>query len=196
MDDDLNLLRGADEPDGPGRQPWMLVTGVVLVALLTLVGVGWAVTSVLDQDGEPARAAAPTTSPAAATTVPTPADATSDPPFPTALPTTTAPTYSVPTSPVPPALTVAPTTRRPVPRVTTPPVPRPTIPPAGLRAVPDVVGQRVRTATAILQAAGFRVSVLGGSGSGRDRRRVTTQQPSAGTAAPAGSVVILLTDGL
>lgn len=200
MDDELGLLRDSEGSGGPERRPWVLVTGIVLVALLTLVGVGWMVSSVLD-DGATVSAAAPTTTPPtpAPSTTPAAAPATTTA-FPTALPTTTrppAPTYSLPVVPVPSAVSVAPTTRRPAPmptpRVTTP---RAT-PPAGLRVVPDVVGLRVRSARVSLEAAGFRVSVLGGVfGSGRDNRRVTAQRPTPGTLARAGSTVVLVTDGL
>lgn len=200
MDDDLGLLGGSDGPGGPVRRPWVLVTGAVLVALLTLVGAGWMVSSVLD-DGGAVTAAAPTTTPAAppsTTPVAAPEPAESESAFPTALPSTSRaplPTFSVPVVPVPTVVTVAPTPRRPTPRVTPKPTPKP---PVGLRVVPGVVGQKVRTARVVLEAAGFRVSVLGGGvfAPGRDGRRVTAQRPTAGSTAPVGSVVVLVTDGL
>lgn len=204
MDDDLDLLGGSEGPGGPERPPWMLVTGIVLVALLTLVGVGWMVTSVVGGGGT-VTAAGPATPSAPPTTAPSSAPSTAraaeTSAFPTALPTTTrppVPTYSVPVVPVPSAIGVAPTTPRVTPRATTPP-PTPRVPPpaAGLRTVPDVVGLKVRSATAVLKSAGFRVSVLGGLfAPDRDARRVTAQQPTAGSKARAGSIVILLTDGL
>lgn len=194
--DELDLLHEYDGPGGPKRRPpWMLLGGLLLAVLLALVGVGWMVGTVTGRDGEVTAAGGSTaaaTTPAATTE---PAQA-SESAFPTALP-------SVPATPrqtIPRA--VGPVVPVPTPRVTTPkatprPTPAPTAAPTGLVAVPDVVGLRVRSATAILKAAGFRVTVLGGIlAPDRDARRVTVQQPGAGTKARAGSVVVLLTDGL
>jgi cytoskeletal protein RodZ len=197
--DELDLLHESDGPGGPKRPPWVLVGGLLVVVLLALVGVGWMVGTVAGRDGKVTTAAPASTTPAATTAAATtePAQASESPSesaFPTALPSsspTPRRTISVPVG------TVAPS---PTPRVTTPapkPSPKPTTTPAGLVEVPDVVGLKVKSATAILQAAGFRVSVLGGIlQPDRDQRRVTVQRPAAGTKARAGAVVILLTDGL
>lgn len=200
--DELDLLHESDGPGGPKRRPpWMLLGGLLVVVLLALVGVGWMVGTVAGRDGTVTAAGgstAPATTTPAATTEPAQASE-SESAFPTALPSVTVtPRRTIPVG----AGTVAPS---PTPRVTTPratprptPKPKPTVtPPTGLVSVPDVVGLRVKSATAILKAAGFKVTVLGGIlAPDRDARRVTVQQPGPGTKARPGSVVVLLTDGL
>lgn len=198
--DELDLLHESDGPGEPKRRPpGLLLGGLLVVVLLALVGVGWMVGTVASRDGT-VTAANGSTVPAATTTAAAtePAQASaSESAFPTALPAVTVtPRRTIPVG----VGTVAPS---PTPRVTTPratpkPSPKPTVtPPTGLVAVPDLVGLKVRSATSILKAAGFKVTVLGGIlAPDRDARRVTGQQPGPGTKARPGSVVVLLTDGL
>src|SRR5829696_1575600 len=74
--DDLDLLHDPEDPGGPRRPPWMLLGGIVAVALLALVGVVWMVGTVVDGGDRP---------PAAASTGPT---STSGSAAPTATPST------------------------------------------------------------------------------------------------------------
>src|SRR5829696_4406487 len=112
--DDLDLLHDPEDPARPRRPPWMLLGGIMAVALLALVGVVWMVGTAVDGGDRPAAAAS--TGPASTSVSATPG-----------------------------------------------PVPRPTaITRSGLVRVPDIIGQRVRAATATLRAAGFQVAVLGG----------------------------------
>lgn len=203
VDDDLGLLGGQDPDEGP-RRPWPLIVGIVVIALATLAGAGWVVGSAVDGGTRVETAATPV---APTTTVPAPTTEPMEEPVPSTVPpTTAAPTTTAP--PVRTAVTVAPvpTTPSPTPVRTTPrprpTTPRPTVvpPPApgpGTVVVPDVVGLKVRPAQATLEAAGFRVQVLGGIlKPGRDQRRVTATLPPAGTRAKRGATVTLVTDGL
>lgn len=197
--DEFDLLRDPGAPTPPERRPaWLLVGGLVAVVLLTLVGVVWMVTSVSGRGGTVT--AAPTSSAPAVTAAPTTSlAATTDAP----VPTTTAPatTRPVPTATfsLPSAVTVAPSpTPRPAP-TTSRPVPKPTqsTPVGKLVPVPGVIGLRVKAATGVLQAQGFKVQVLGGIQTpDRDDRRVTAQRPTAGSIVRAGSTVILVTNGI
>lgn len=199
MDDEFDLLREPEGSTPPERRPaWLLIGGLVAVVLLTLVGVVWMISSVSGRGGTVT--AAPTTSAPAVTAAPTTSlAATTDPPVPTmTVPLPTA-TFTVPAAPVPSAVTVAPSpTRKPAP-TTSRPVPKPTLstPVGKLVPVPGVIGLRVKAATGVLRAQGFKVQVLGGVlGPDRDDRRVTAQRPGAGAMVRAGSTVILVTNGL
>ena len=205
--DELDLLRGSDGP--AKRPPWALLTVVVVVALLALVGAGWVASSVISGSDRPAPVAAPaptTSAPATTTPVATvPASATVLPSTSPPVPTSAVPTVTVPAVPVQSAATVVaprprPTTPGPTPAPTPKPAPKPTAStpaPGTLVQVPDVIGLRVRGATAVLQAAGFRVGVLGGVLTpNRDQRRVTAQRPTPGTLLRTGSVVILVSDSV
>ena len=203
MDDEFDLLRDPDGPDGsvpPERRPaWVLVGGLVAVVLLALVGVVWMVSSVSGRGGTVTAGA--TTSPQAVTAAPATTAATTTPAATTEpAPTTTVPrptaTTRIPVPPLPSAATVAPApTPRPTPAPTTSrPVPPPV--PVG-KLVPDVVGLRVTVAARVLRGQGFKVRVLGGVlGPDRDDRRVIAQRPGAGAVARPGSTVILVTDGV
>lgn len=207
VDDEFDLLREPQGPTPPERRPaWLLVGGLIAVVLLTLVGVVWMVSSVSGRGGTVTAAAttAAATTPAANTAAPavtaaptTTLAATTEPPVPTTtVPLPTA-TFTVPTAPPPSAVTVAPT-RKPAP-TTSRPAPKPTAsaPVGKLVPVPGVIGLRVRAATQVLRAQGFKVQVLGGLLSpDRDDRRVTAQRPTPGSVVRAGSTVILVTDGL
>ncbi|MFD3702710.1 PASTA domain-containing protein [Nocardia sp. NPDC058658] len=63
-------------------------------------------------------------------------------------------------------------------------------------AVPSVLGERPGTARNTLTAAGFQVKIVGGENRGKNGGQcmVATQQPAAGTNAPANSVVTLETE--
>ncbi|CAA9287935.1 MAG: hypothetical protein AVDCRST_MAG41-4128 [uncultured Corynebacteriales bacterium] len=214
MDDEFELLGRQDPEDGP-RRPWALLTGIAVVALVALAGVGWMVSAMLDGGTRvrpaavgPATTAAPTTTPA-----PTRSEDMTIPTVPSPTPSVPVPSITVPPIPVRSATAVLPpptpvrTTVRPrpvpvpipvpVPTVSRAPTPRPV--PGRLVRVPDVVGQRVKGAVATLQAAGFRVTVLGGAFAppeDRDARRVTAQRPGGGGLALRGSFVVLITNGL
>lgn len=206
MDDEFDLLHESQGPTPPERRPaWALVGGLVAVVLLALVGVVWMVSSVSGRGGR-ITAAATTSAPAVTAAPTTTLAATSEPPLPTTtVPTTTAPlptaTFTVPTAAPPSAVTVAPrpTRTHPPAPTTSRPVPRPTLstPVGKLVPVPGVTGLRVKAATGVLQAQGFKVQVLGGVFSpDRDDRRVTAQRPTAGSFVRAGSTVVLVTGGL
>lgn len=65
-------------------------------------------------------------------------------------------------------------------------------PAASVVAVPDVAGLSAQEATARLTSAGFVVSSLPQSGTGRPAGTVAGQIPNAGASAPKGSTVVLL----
>jgi PASTA domain len=191
VDDEFGLLpdqQGAPPP--PQRPMWLVLGGLVLVALVAVGAVFWLVASLADRGRTVTAAGTP--SPVAATTpAPTPTPVATTPPVST-VPPTTAPSTVVP---APSATAIVPT---PTPAPTTRPVPRPTltIPVGRLVRVPDVVGLKVARAGTVLRAAGFRVQVIGGVlDPERDDRRIVAQRPTAGSAVRAGSTVILVTDG-
>jgi PASTA domain len=196
VDDEFGLLpdqQGAPPP--PPRPMWLVLGGLVLVALVAVGAVFWLVVSLADR-GRTVNAAG-TPSPAAATTsAPTPTPVVTTPPILTVPPTTVAPTTVAPIR----SATIAPTRTgpKPPPAPTTRPVPRPTLSvPAGrLVPVPGVVGLRVQQAGTVLRAAGFQVQVIGGVlDPERDDRRIVAQRPTAGSVVRAGSTVILVTNG-
>ena len=187
--DDLDLLHDPEDPARPRRPPWMLLGGIMAVALLALVGVVWMVGTAVDGGDRPAAAAStgPTSTSVSASPTPDPTPAA----VPSAATVVAAPTTA------PPAVAPRAATPGPTVRTTTPgPVPRPTATTrSGLVRVPDIIGQRVRAATATLRAAGFQVAVLGGfSRPDRDERRVIAQRPTPGSWVPAGSLVVLIID--
>jgi len=208
VDDDFELLGGQDADDEPGRRPWTLVGAAVVVALLALVGVVWMVEAMLDGGARVQPVAAP---PATSTVPPSvPAPTLSVDPIPTMpSPTPSVPRPSITVPPIPvrsatallPASTPTPVRTTPPPRPTAQPTTRAPVPkpPGRLVRVPDVVGQRVKSAVVTLQSAGFRVSILGGAFTRppeRDGRRVIAQLPGGGSLALRGSTVVLITDGL
>jgi len=191
VDDEFGLLPDQQGAPPPPRRPiGLILGGLVLVGLVLLAATFWLATShrTVVAAGTPAPGA---TTPASPTPTPSPTPTETTPvttvPPPTAAPTTV------------PAATTAPTTRpAPTPAPTTRPVPRPTlsVPVGRLVRVPDVVGLRVQRAVTALQAAGFRVQVIGGVlDPERDDRRVVAQRPTAGSVILAGFTVILVTDG-
>ena len=191
MDDEFGLLPDQQGAPPPPRRPmWLVLGGLVLVALVAVGAVFWLVASLADRGRTVTAAGTP--SPVAATTpAPTPTPVATTPPVST-VPPTTAPSTVVP---APSATAIVPT---PTPAPTTRPVPRPTltIPVGRLVRVPDVVGLKVARAGTVLRAAGFRVQVIGGVlDPERDDRRIVAQRPTAGSAVRAGSTVILVTDG-
>ena len=190
MDDEFGLLPDQQGAPPPPRRPiGLILGGLVLVGLVLLAATFWLATShrTVVAAGTPAPGA---TTPASPTPTPSPTPTETTPV--TTVPTTVAPTTA-------PAATTAPTTRpAPTPAPTTRPVPRPTlsVPVGRLVRVPDVVGLRVQRAVTALQAAGFRVQVIGGVlDPERDDRRVVAQRPTAGSVILAGFTVILVTDG-
>jgi PASTA domain len=192
VDDEFGLLPDQQGVPPPPRRPmWLVLGGLVLVALVAVGAVFWLVASLADRGRTVTAAGTP--SPVAATTVaPTPTPVATTPPVSTVPPTTVAPSTVVP---APSATAIVPT---PTPAPTTRPVPRPTltIPVGRLVRVPDVVGLKVARAGTVLRAAGFRVQVIGGVlDPERDDRRIVAQRPTAGSAVRAGSTVILVTDG-
>jgi hypothetical protein len=195
VDDDFGLLPDQQGTSPPPQRPmWLVLGGLLLVALVAVGAVFWLVASLADR-GRTVNAAA-TPSPAAATSAaPTPTAATT-PPVPTAVPTTVAPTT---VAPVRSAATIVPTRTVPPPHApTTRPTPRPTlaVPVGKLVAVPGVVGLKVQQASTVLRGAGLQVQVIGGVlDPDRDDRRIVAQRPTAGSVVRAGSTVILVTDG-
>jgi len=190
VDDEFGLLPDQQGAPPPPRRPiGLILGGLVLVGLVLLAATFWLATShrTVVAAGTPAPGA---TTPASPTPTPSPTPTETTPV--TTVPTTVAPTTA-------PAATTAPTTRpAPTPAPTTRPVPRPTlsVPVGRLVRVPDVVGLRVQRAVTALQAAGFRVQVIGGVlDPERDDRRVVAQRPTAGSVILAGFTVILVTDG-
>lgn len=200
MDDDLDLLHDPDGDGKPASRPWPLLAAVVIVALLSVAGLGWLASSLVGGDAEirPAAAPSPTSSVPAPTTAPAPVNTTASP---TASDAQTvaapSPTLRTTRAPAPPPRTVVPTTPAAAPTTRKPTATPP--PPAPKRVViPDVLGERLKSATATLQAAGFRVAVFGSPGPPPrpDQRRVTSQRPGSGTLAPAGSTVVLVMDSV
>lgn len=211
--DDFDLLRDPDgEPsgsdgdpaDGPRtRRPWELLVAMAVVALGSVLGLVWLITSVAGGDADrtaaaPAPAATISSEPVAETTSPLPS--VSLPPTRTVTapsPTRTLETATaLATTPAPrPTPTRTPPTTSPKPPVLPPLPPTPTVKSA---PVPDVVGQRLKSAMVTIEAAGFRVSVLGGGGPAPkpDKRKVAVQRPGAGTLAPIGSTVVLVLDSI
>jgi hypothetical protein len=186
VDDDLDLLPDQDGDGVPGRRPWGLLAVAVVVALVAVSGLVWVIGSVTG-GGETRPAAA---SPTAGTPTPT---TTSTSPSATATVAAPSPTRSIPTilGPAPPpAGKLKPTPTR------TPTLPPPPSPKPQLVRVPDVIGQRLASATLTLRAAGFKVSVLGAGvpAPKPDQRRVRWQTPTGGTPAPRGATVVLLLD--
>lgn len=198
MDDDLDLLHG-EPPAAPPRRPMgPLLGGLIVVALLAVVGVFWLVSTVADR-GTKVGLAAPTNTPAPSTTpaVPTSAE---PPTIPATLPTATFSVPALPSSVPTPLSTISAPAPTPTPKPVPKPVPttRPAPTPDGkLVTVPDVTGLRVTLATTQLRAAGLKVQVLGGVlDVDRDQRRVIAERPTAGSVVLAGSTVILITDGV
>lgn len=203
--DDFDLLRDPDgEPAGSGadpgdgrRRPWELLVALVLVALGSLAGIAWLISSVAG--GDPVAAPAPATTSAVVVPTGTVPPSLSLPPTETVAATSRPP---VPTASAVVTFDPAPTTRSPTPRPTTPqpPTPRPSTAPPTPRTVivPDVVGLRLKTAMVTLEAAGFKVSVLGGIGPAPkpDLRRVAAQRPRGGSVALRGSIVVLVLDSI
>lgn len=182
MDDDLDLLPDQDGDGAPRSRPWGLLAVVVVVALVVVSGLVWVISSATGGSETKPAAASPTATPPAPTTA-----AGTTPP----VPTTAAPTRPIPTirAPAPPPRTPTPTVRPP----TLPPGPTPK--PLLVR-VPNVIGQRLTSATLTLRAAGFRVAVSGAwvPAPKPDQRRVRAQFPAGGTLAPRGATVVLLVD--
>lgn len=206
MSDEFDLLAGQEPDEGPRRRTWAVLTGVLVVALFGLVGVIWMVNALVS-GGATVDTAAPAATTAAPTTTPAPPTESVDmtiPTVPSPTPSVPTPRVTLPRVPVTTAATVvappptpAPTTPKPVPKpVPTRPTPKPT--PGRLVEVPPVVGQKVKTAVITLEAAGFKVTILGGAFAPgpRDDRRVTAQTPAGGSKAPPGTRVVLVTDGL
>ena len=195
MDDEFGLLPDQQGAPPPPRRPiGLILGGLVLVGLVLLAATFWLATSLTGADRTVVAAGTPApdaTTPATPTPTPSPTP-TETTPVTTVPPTTVAPTTV-------PATTTVPTTRpAPTPAPTTRQVPRPTlsVPVGRLVRVPDVVGLRVQRAVTELQAAGFRVQVIGGVlDPERDDRRVVAQRPTAGSVILAGFTVILVTDG-
>ena len=195
MDDEFGLLPDQQGAPPPPRRPiGLILGGLVLVGLVLLAATFWLATSLTGPDRTVVAAGTPAPD---ATTPATP------PPTPSPTPTESTPVTTVPPTTVapitvPPTTTVPTTRPAPTPAPTTRPVPRPTlsVPVGRLVRVPDVVGLRVQRAVTELQAAGFRVQVIGGVlDPERDDRRVVAQRPTAGSVILAGFTVILVTDG-
>jgi hypothetical protein len=193
FDSDESQVDVAESP-GAGRH-WQWLAGLGVLVLLALSGVVWMLASV-PQPGlvrQPAAAPGSPTTPAGSSGQPSTSD-----PGPAVTTVSRWPTVrgqAPVTTPVirpPPAHTIAPIPR-PTPRSPTPTrtVPQPTPPPGPVR-VPNVVGQRQTTATAVLRAAGFHVSAIPVAyAPPRDGGRVLAQSPLGGTTAPRGSLVTI-----
>jgi cytoskeletal protein RodZ len=201
VDDELGLLPDQQDPAPPRRPLGLLIGALVLVAVLAVAGVFWMVATVADRSGR--TTVAGSASPAPATTAPTAAASATVPPTTTAAPTTAAPTSAGPvrttavaTTPPPAPKPTPKPTPRPVPTPRPIPVPTLTVPAGKLVRVPDVIGLRVAQASTLVRKAGLKVQVIGGVlDPDRDDRRITAERPSAGAAVPAGSTVLLVTDG-
>lgn len=169
---------GAHRHDAPSR-PWAWLIAVVAAALIAVAGLVWMIGSAIG-GGDRQPVAAPVVSATASLSLSAPSTV----PVETATPTVPTPS-SVPTVTIPPAPSVT--------RVMPTPKPTPSATPRFVR-VPDVVGDRVRTATRSLENAGFKVSVVG-LGDNQDNRRVAAQSPGGGGRARYGSTVVLLVGG-
>ncbi|QIS21963.1 PASTA domain-containing protein [Nocardia terpenica] len=68
-------------------------------------------------------------------------------------------------------------------------------PSAASRAVPDVRGERPVPATQMLEQAGLRADVQGGTGRGPNGGEcmITSEDPAPGTSVPAGTTITLRT---
>lgn len=163
---------GAHRQDGPAR-PWAWLVAVLAAALLAVGGLVWMIGATVgrgDRTAAPAAAASPS-APLSLEPSPTVPVDTATQAIPTPLVTT--PQLSV--SPAPSVTAV----------VT--PTPKPSTV-GGFVVVPNVVGDRVRSATRQLERLGLKVSVV--PVSGQNAQRVIAQQPSGGRV-PRGSTVVL-----
>lgn len=174
MNGPREVAPGAHRQDGPTR-PWGWLIAVLAAALLAVGGLVWMIGATVgrgDRTAAPAVAASPSATLSLEPSPTMPVDTATQ-----AIPTPSATTPQLSVSPAPTVTAV----------VT--PTPKPSAV-GGFVVVPNVVGDRVRSATRELERLGLKVSVMPVGGQNA-AQRVIAQQPSGGRV-PRGSTVVLL----